>query len=139
MTMHLQVGLSTLSTRKRKVKMTEGQLKLYKKDLAAHNKSLKQQGRHNECMTIEEYIDYRHGVKRVKKETTFSEYKPNDNYRRDTKEYKSLDTGASVAPKAETKTYTGTLVKGIATMHKSNAVPVLDAEYAKEISRMRRG
>lgn len=35
--------------------------------------------------------------------------------------------------------YTGTLIKGIATMHKSNAVPVIDQEQAVEISRMRRG
>jgi hypothetical protein len=35
--------------------------------------------------------------------------------------------------------YTGTLVKGIATMHKSNAVPVIDEEQMKDISRMRRG
>jgi hypothetical protein len=38
-----------------------------------------------------------------------------------------------------TKVYTGTKVKGIATMHKSNAVPVFSDEEAVEISRMRRG
>ena len=37
------------------------------------------------------------------------------------------------------KVYTGTKVLGIATMHKSNAVPVFAAEEAVEISRMRRG
>lgn len=37
------------------------------------------------------------------------------------------------------KVYTGTKVKGIATMHKSNAVPVFSDEEAIEISRMRRG
>ena len=35
-------------------------------------------------------------------------------------------------------TYTGTLIKGIATMHKSNAVPVINKEQATEISNMRR-
>ena len=34
--------------------------------------------------------------------------------------------------------YTGTLIKGIATMHKSNAVPVINKEQAVEISEMRR-
>lgn len=34
--------------------------------------------------------------------------------------------------------YTGTLIKGIATMHKSNAVPVINKEQAIEISEMRR-
>ena len=37
------------------------------------------------------------------------------------------------------KVYTGTKVLGIATMHKSNAVPVFAEEEAIEISRMRRG
>jgi hypothetical protein len=36
------------------------------------------------------------------------------------------------------KVYTGTKVLGIATMHKSNAVPVFAEEEAIEISRMRR-
>lgn len=48
-----------------------------------------------------------------------------------------------VTPGASTasvhKVYTGTKVKGIATMHKSNAVPVFSDEEAVEISRMRRG
>jgi hypothetical protein len=34
--------------------------------------------------------------------------------------------------------YTGRLVKGIGTLHKSNAVPVIDKEYMKDIARMRR-
>lgn len=45
--------------------------------------------------------------------------------------------GGSTAPVH--KIYTGTKVLGIATMHKSNAVPVFAEEEAKEISRMRRG
>jgi len=36
------------------------------------------------------------------------------------------------------KVYTGTKVKGIATMHKSNAVPVFSDEEAIDISKMRR-
>ena len=43
------------------------------------------------------------------------------------------------ATRAEPKIYTGTKVRGIATMHKSNAVPVFSDEEAVEISRMRRG
>jgi hypothetical protein len=41
------------------------------------------------------------------------------------------------APK-ERKDYTGTLIKGIATMHKSNAVPITNKAQAIEISEMRR-
>jgi hypothetical protein len=53
----------------------------------------------------------------------------------------SLNGGreTSAAVKQPAKVYTGTKVLGIATMHKSNAVPVFAAEEAKEISQMRRG
>lgn len=51
----------------------------------------------------------------------------------------SLNSGAGVATMAAPKVYTGTKVKGIATMHKSNAVPVFSDEEAVEISKMRRG
>jgi hypothetical protein len=56
---------------------------------------------------------------------------------RSTRQYKSVDTGG-VATLAPAKVYTGTKVKGIATMHKSNAVPVFSDEEAVDISRMRR-
>ena len=51
---------------------------------------------------------------------------------------KSVDTGSGSAALAPAKVYTGTKVKGIATMHKSNAVPVFTDEEAIEISQMRR-
>lgn len=40
--------------------------------------------------------------------------------------------------KKESVKYTGTYVQGIATMHKSNAVPVSSREQAIEVSQMRR-
>lgn len=51
----------------------------------------------------------------------------------------SLDTDRIYTERRESLKYTGSLVKGIATMHKSNAVPVIDEEQMKDISRMRRG
>jgi hypothetical protein len=57
---------------------------------------------------------------------------------RPTEKYRSVDTGVGNATKAAAKVYTGTAMKGIATMHKSNAVPVFTEEQAKEISSMRR-
>ncbi len=58
---------------------------------------------------------------------------------RSTKHIPSVDSGIGNATKAAPKVYTGTKVKGIATMHKSNAVPVFTDEEAVEISKMRRG
>jgi hypothetical protein len=50
----------------------------------------------------------------------------------------SLNSAGGNATVAPPKVYTGTKVKGIATMHKSNAVPVFSDEQAVDISRMRR-
>tara|TARA_B100002019_G_scaffold288941_1_gene303586 strand:- start:1926 stop:2291 length:366 start_codon:yes stop_codon:yes gene_type:complete len=47
--------------------------------------------------------------------------------------------GGNTTGKKEPMKYTGTLIKGIATMHKSNAVPVINKEEATDIARMRRG
>jgi hypothetical protein len=50
----------------------------------------------------------------------------------------SRDTGGGNATMPAPKVYTGTKVLGIATMHKSNAVPVFSDEQAVDISKMRR-
>jgi hypothetical protein len=53
-------------------------------------------------------------------------------------EYASVDSdGINTAP-VEKKTYTGTLIKGISTLHKSNAVPIISQEEAIDIANMRR-
>ncbi len=57
---------------------------------------------------------------------------------RDTRQYRSLDTGGGIAARVESKVYTGTKIKGIGTMHKSNAVPIFSDEEAEDIARMRR-
>lgn len=58
--------------------------------------------------------------------------------RNTTAHIKSVDTGLGNATLKPAKQYTGTKVKGIATMHKSNAVPVFSDEEAVDISKMRR-
>ena len=57
--------------------------------------------------------------------------------RNTTAHIKSVDTGGNATVR-EPKVYTGTKVKGIATMHKSNAVPVFSDQEAIDISKMRR-
>lgn len=57
---------------------------------------------------------------------------------RENAKIQSLNTGLSYARKQESKTYTGGNMLGVATMHKSNAVPVFSREEAKNISKMRR-
>ena len=57
--------------------------------------------------------------------------------RNTTAHLKSVNTGGN-ATLATPKVYTGTKVKGIATMHKSNAVPIFSDEEAVDIAHMRR-
>ncbi len=61
-------------------------------------------------------------------------------YRRETPKIPSLNGGRDMSPavKAEPKVYTGTKIKGIGTMHKSNAVPIFSDEEARDIAKMRR-
>jgi hypothetical protein len=58
---------------------------------------------------------------------------------RETQKIASLDTGHTGAVRSkDIPQYTGTKVKGIGTMHKSNAVPIFSDEEAVAISSMRR-
>jgi len=57
---------------------------------------------------------------------------------RNVRQYPSLDTGHGNATKAAPQVYTGDKIVGIATMHKSNMVPVFSNNEAKEIATMRR-
>ena len=57
---------------------------------------------------------------------------------RETPRIESRDTGWVPCVKHTDQTYTGTKIKGIGTMHKSNAVPIFSDQEAQDISKMRR-
>ena len=65
-------------------------------------------------------------------------YEPEIPFRRETEKIASLPFTAGPCLKPQQKVYTGSKIKGIGTMHKSNAVPIFSDEEAIEISRMRR-
>ena len=58
---------------------------------------------------------------------------------RETPKIPSLPFTGAPCAKKESPVYTGTKVKGIGTMHKSNAVPIFSDEEAVAIATMRRG
>ena len=147
MTMHLARGYSTLNTRKpQQKKRTKAQQENLVEEHRAYNKRMKQAGRHSERVTFEEYVNRVHGkttTKRKQEHLAPAEVRTftpkNTPYRRETVRYASVETQSKTIPAAPTKKeYTGTLVKGIAVMHKSNAVPVLGQEDATAIAQMRR-
>lgn len=67
---------------------------------------------------------------------TMNQPKP---YIRQTAKIPSLPFSGAPCTKKDAPVYTGTAMKGIGTMHKSNSVPVFSDEEAIEIARMRRG
>jgi hypothetical protein len=123
--MHLEgPWLSTTGKKKGKQKFASAEQKRQHEQLAADWQQLKTQ--------------YEPAKKTFNRSFTNSKM-PRIVIPRGTEHIPSLNTGAGVAARAPDKIYTGTKVKGIGTMHKSNAVPVFSDEEAVEISTMRRG
>jgi len=137
MTMHL-LGpqFSTTSTRKRKKKLTDGQYTKMCIDWVAYNKQMKKMG--CKTKTLEEYIAYRQGKYKPQLKGVVKDPMQAATLRRESPKYES-GVGIGVGGARKENVYTGTLIKGIATMHKSNAVPTIDQKQAEEIARMRRG
>lgn len=137
MTMHL-LGpqFSTISTRKRKKKLTDNQYHKMCMDWSAYNKQMKKMG--CKTKTLEEYIAYRQGKYKPQLKGVVKDPMKATTLRRESPKYESGD-GIGVTFARKENVYTGTLIKGIATMHKSNAVPIINEEQAHEVARMRRG
>ena len=133
MTMHLLgPAYSTISTKKRKSKAVTINAK-YAKDFREHNKLMRKIGCKEK--SLEEYITYRQGkYKPELKGTPMPKYQVSDHRQK----YPSGD-GIGTTYARKENVYTGTLIKGIATMHKSNAVPIINNEQAIEVATMRRG
>ena len=65
-------------------------------------------------------------------------WQPQKSYVRETPHIPSLNSFGGSTAKVAPKVYTGDKVVGIATLHKSNAVPVFNSQDAVDISKMRR-
>ena len=151
MTMHLVRGMTTLNTKKRKKsKLTLGKIARYEEGMRKHNKEMKRLKCENLIMNLQEYIDYCQGNYKPKSKPTAvsTSWREPEVYQREEKHVPSLGSEMSFAPctKKESLQYTGERrLVGIATMHKSNMVPVFADEddktgskQATEIATMRR-
>lgn len=128
MTMHLEgPWLSTTGKKKGKVKWASAEHKRKAEEAERSWKELlKRQGIEAED-------------RKRKRALTSEVYQPKDEpYRRPNEKINSLPFTGGPCTMPAPKVYTGTMVKGIATMHKSNAVPVFSDEQAVDISKMRR-
>ena len=152
MTMSLVRGMTTLNTKKpKKKKLTLAKISKYQEDMRQHNKYMKKIGAPNLVMNLEQYIAYVRGEHkpRTKPVATKNDYTHDSSvWQRPQKDAPSLNSEHSFAPctKKESLQYTGERrLVGIATMHKSNMVPVFaddddktGAKQATEIATMRR-
>ena len=146
MTMSLVRGMTSLNTKKRKTsKMTASRLDKLQKDHREHNKHMKRIHAHSNVMTFDEYVEYVSGNFKPKTTTKSKEW-TYELPMRDTKHYPSVGDGVGVGLVKEALKYTGERrLVGIATMHKSNMVPVFaddddkdGSRQATEIAQMRR-
>lgn len=140
--MHL-VGpyMTTTNYKKRKQKkLTDNQRTRLEAEWRKHNKEMRRKQMHSmQFDTFEQYLSYVRGEYKPKEKSEFKEYTPNYNVERSTQHIPSHGNGIGVATKRESVKYTGDLICGIATMHKSNAVPVMrGTKQAEEIAKMRR-
>lgn len=141
MTMHLAShAYSNIRNRKLKPKYTKANLQKWASELQIENKKRKQ--RCEPRLSLDDYIDLVHGIV-PKPERKFEAYEPKPSYvsqrSQEHKKYPSVILeGPAVCARPDTKQYTGTLVKGIGMMHKSNLIPIIDEQQARDIATMRR-
>jgi len=140
--MHLSRGLSTINTKKPKQKkFTQAQMEKLHVEWKQYNKDCRRKNMHSaQFDNFEDYVAYVRGNYKPKLQKEFKEYTPTKSYRRETQYIPSSGMSVGVAAKKESQQYTGDLICGIATMHKSNAVPIMrGTKQAEEIAKMRRG
>ena len=132
MTMHLcHASLTTTGKKKGKQKFRNAEAAQRARQADADWKALK------ERWGVEEQERKRRQALRAPAlSASYLSYPPG---REPKKQIPSVDTGVGIAARAADKVYTGTAMLGVATMHKSNAVPVFSEADAVEIARMRRG
>ena len=146
MTMSLARGLTTINTKKPKQKkLTQAQIEKLRVEWRQHNKDMRRKNMHScQFENFEDYIAYTRGQYKPKRkeEKEFKTYAPSKPFVRHTESYPSLQTSDTIpgaCAKRENPKYTGDLIVGIGTMHKSNAVPIMrGTKQAEEIAKMRR-
>jgi hypothetical protein len=132
MTMHLEgPWLSTTGKKKGPKKWASSEAK-------AHAERLAREWRDNEARWKKMAPKFSSKPVEPKRNGTLVSSGPRIPPGRETPQINSVDTGWVTCTKAQDQEYTGTKVKGIGTMHKSNAVPIFSDNEAKDISKMRR-
>ena len=116
---------------------TINRLKKLQVEHKQYNKEMRQIGCHKLQKTFDDFLDYKYN--RYKTKRVFVAPPEPEYYRKPEKYVPSLNSGVyNQCSKQQEKQYTGELISGVATMHKSNAVPVMNNDQAKDLASMRR-
>lgn len=142
MTMHLVRGMTSLNTKKRKKKMSEKRLKEIEFEWRKYNKDMRRKNMHSlQFDKLDDYISYVSGNLKPRKKEFVPYEPPKSTSRQNSKpvETKSAVHGIPTGgTRKEPQVYTGDYIVGIATMHKSNLVPVTREQDPVEYATMRR-
>ncbi len=152
MSMHLEgPWLSTTRTKARGEKTTKAQREELERDWRSRNVRLKEMGLQKE--SFEQFLEWIYGrgkavaqQKSGREKTAVAAAKTREDLASSDSTItqnptKAKSLGLWITGPCSSKpspVYTGTKVKGIGTMHKSNAVPIFSDDEAKDISSMRR-
>ena len=137
MSMHMIRGVREPTSKKRKSKKKVNMDEMVMQ-WCRHNKDMKRLNCHTaQFETVTEYVKYTTGNLRFRKKIVSCAPEPRA-YRVELPDAPILSNSVGNGFKKEAHKYTGTLIKGIATMHKSNAVPIINEQQAIEIAQMRR-
>ena len=140
MSMHMIRGVQVHGSKKRKPKKLD--MKAIELEWRRYNKDMRRKNMHDlQFAELDDYVAYISG-KMPKRKKEFVPYEAPKSPVRDTKSYPSVKTSDTIpggTPRKESNKYTGDLLVGIGTMHKSNMVPIMrGTNEAKDIARMRR-
>jgi len=135
MSMHLVKGVYAPASKPKKVDLAQ-----MEKDWRQHSKDMRKQNM--PCLqfnTLQDYITYRTGKVNSKKKA-FEAYVPEKTRLRDETRYPSRTSpnDPTAGLLKERQVYSGDYMIGIATMHKSNLVPVGRGDNPKDYATMRR-
>jgi len=123
---------------RRKLRLKENKLTKLQHEHNKYNKEMRQIGCHKQQKTFDEYIAWKYGRYQPKLSGVTPKEEPV--YRRPEQYVPSRNSGVfNQCSKANDRTYTGELITGLATMHKSNVVPIFNKDQAHDLATMRRG
>ena len=142
MSMHMIKGVQVHGKSKKK-KLTAAQLSKMEVEWRQYNKQMRKSHMYSaQFKEFNDYVSYVRGEYKPKPNKEAKTYESLQPHVRNTKKYPSLETSNTIpgaGTRKESPKYTGDLIIGIGTMHKSNLVPIMrGTDQAKDIAKMRR-